>query len=212
MQTPSSRSPYSTRDIVRLLLPHMHGEAVDLGAGTAKYKDMILTAATSYTAFDGRPGPHIDVVGDMLALPFPDASFDTAICTQVMEHVREPWTMVQEIARILRPGGTCVLTTPFLMPYHADPYDFFRYTIEGGCSLFERAGMRIIEKRKYGNIFQVFSELWKFTFCNPYVHTHPGFLRRNLFRLIQWTCSLPRSMDQRTHIYANIAIVAQKPS
>ncbi len=49
---------------------------------------------------------------DGYATGFDDASFSAAVCSDVIEHVREPDTMLQELKRVLRPGGHLVLTTP----------------------------------------------------------------------------------------------------
>ena len=58
----------------------------------------------------------------------PDASFDAALCTEVLEHVRHPDNVVAELARVLVPGGHLCLTVPFVWPLHEEPFDFFRYT------------------------------------------------------------------------------------
>lgn len=196
-----------------MCLPHMRGVTLDLGAGSAKYREMIKQRASKYVTFDIAPGPNIDVVGDVHHLPFDDRSFDTVVCTQVMEHVKEPWLMVEEIARILTPGGRCILTAPFNVPYHADPFDYYRYTLEGGSHLFTRAGFEIIESLKYGGGTAVLEEALKFTFCNPYKHPHPSFLRRNAFRLLQLLLApFKKGAAQDAIIYANICIVAEKPT
>src|SRR5207244_2574644 len=46
------------------------------------------------------------------ALPFPDQSFDYLTSHEVIEHVEEPATALREFARVLRPGGICVIATP----------------------------------------------------------------------------------------------------
>lgn len=205
------RMPHYTRGIVQMSQKYIKGNTLDLGAGSAKYKNIIMQSAEKYTAFDMVEGPNIDVVGDVHELPFTDNEFDTIICTQVMEHVLNPWIMVEEIARVLKPNGKCILSTPFMMPFHADPWDYYRYTLEGGCHLFERSGMTIIDKAKYGGLNVVMAETFKFSFCNPYVHVNPGFIRRNIFRVVhKLLLSLSNSTNQKTAIYANIYIVAQK--
>lgn len=52
------------------------------------------------------------VCGDLLRLPFPDASFDAVLCTEVIEHTADPRTAVSELCRVLAPGGDLVLTVP----------------------------------------------------------------------------------------------------
>jgi ubiquinone/menaquinone biosynthesis C-methylase UbiE len=49
---------------------------------------------------------------DAEKLPFPDSHFDAAIATAIIEHVPHPDTFVQEIERVLKPGGVCIVTTP----------------------------------------------------------------------------------------------------
>ena len=48
----------------------------------------------------------------MNALPFPDKSFDTVICSEVFEHIPDHPTVIGELSRVLRSGGTLVLGTP----------------------------------------------------------------------------------------------------
>ena len=47
------------------------------------------------------------MTGDALNLQFDDNSFDTVICSNVYEHVQSPTKMIDEIFRVLTPGGTC---------------------------------------------------------------------------------------------------------
>jgi SAM-dependent methyltransferase len=203
----------TTKGIVKHCLHYVRGNTLDLGAGTAKYKEDLLSHVTNYTAFDMVAGPHIDMVGDVHATGLPSGSFDTILCTEVLEHIREPWRMVEEIARLLRPGGTCILTTPFLLPFHADPHDYFRYTLEGVTWLFERARLRIVESGPFGGIGIVLGEALKFSFCNPYVHKRPGFIRRNIFRVLyRLLCLLDRSPRKQSIFYSAVYVVAEKPA
>ena len=52
------------------------------------------------------------VVGDVLALPFPDGHFDVVVSTEVIEHTVDPSRAIAELTRVLRPGGTLVVTVP----------------------------------------------------------------------------------------------------
>ena len=45
-------------------------------------------------------------------LPFPDGSFDLAVCTETLEHVRDVQLLLSEVRRVLGPGGRLALTTP----------------------------------------------------------------------------------------------------
>ena len=99
-------------------------DILDVGAGGRRIAPNIKT-------LDFLPGPNVDFVGDIHAIPLPDASFDCVFCTGTLEHVRDPWTAVREIHRILRPGGLVHIDVPFMQAYHADPTDYWRFTIDG---------------------------------------------------------------------------------
>ena len=74
--------------------------------------------------------PHIDVFVDLneLPLPFDDSSADTLLLSDVLEHVMHPWELMEEVTRILRPGGVLLLNVPFYYPLHSIPYDYHRFT------------------------------------------------------------------------------------
>jgi SAM-dependent methyltransferase len=60
-------------------------------------------------------------------MPIASHAYDSALCAEVLEHV-DPERVVAEINRVLKPGGTVVLTMPFIPFIHADPDDYQRYT------------------------------------------------------------------------------------
>jgi SAM-dependent methyltransferase len=57
-----------------------------------------------------------------------DGAFDTALCTEVLEHISDPAAFLARAYRCLRPGGRLVLTVPFAARWHFIPYDYWRYT------------------------------------------------------------------------------------
>lgn len=57
------------------------------------------------------PRQHV-VEGDIEAMPFEDASFATVVCTEVLEHVPYPAKALDEIRRVLRPGGLLIGSVP----------------------------------------------------------------------------------------------------
>jgi SAM-dependent methyltransferase len=56
--------------------------------------------------------PATAVQGDAMALPFPDATFDRVIASEVLEHIPNDVGAMRELARVLRPGGTMAVTVP----------------------------------------------------------------------------------------------------
>ena len=49
-------------------------------------------------------------------------------CSQVLEHIKEPDKAINEIHRVLKKGGSCLLTTHMAAPIHGAPYDYYRFT------------------------------------------------------------------------------------
>jgi SAM-dependent methyltransferase len=123
-----------SRDALEALLrEHRSGEyTLDLGCGLGMYRELF----PNRVGFDIAPGPAVDVVGDAHALPFPDGTFDRILCTEVLEHLHTPHTAIAEMQRVLKPGGTLILTTPFVFPLHDAPHDYYRYTKYGLKHLF----------------------------------------------------------------------------
>jgi SAM-dependent methyltransferase len=106
------------------------GTLLDLGAGLQQFKE--LTSAFKTTAVDKDPYPGIDVIADITQpLPFPDESFSVALLSHTLEHVSEPYELLRECQRVLKPGGLLILAVPFMVLEHQGPYDFYRYTQHG---------------------------------------------------------------------------------
>lgn len=97
---------------------------LDVGAGGRRITPGIVT-------FDAMPGPDVDVVGDIHHMPIGSEAFDCVFCTGTLEHVRDPWQAIREIHRVLKPGGIVHIDVPFIQGYHADPTDYWRFTLDG---------------------------------------------------------------------------------
>ncbi len=69
-----------------------------------------------------------DIVGDAHNIPFGDDSFNTILCTEVLEHLKDPKKAIKEMKRVLKPGGRLILTTRFIFPIHTYEYDYYRFT------------------------------------------------------------------------------------
>lgn len=129
------------RDFIeRHVLGKRFGIVADVGAGKAPYKKNIQ--CEKYIAIDkedkGIGGIEIENIYEGIFLP--DSTADLVICTEVLEHVPVPQFLVDEMYRILKPGGTILLTTPMVWPLHEVPYDFFRYTRFGIRHLLQSSG------------------------------------------------------------------------
>jgi SAM-dependent methyltransferase len=96
----------------------------DIGAGGRRIVPDVVTV-------DAVAGPGVDLTGDIHDLPIPNGSFDCVFCTGTLEHVRDPAKAVEELRRILKPGGIVHIDVPFIQGYHPDPTDYWRFTIDG---------------------------------------------------------------------------------
>jgi SAM-dependent methyltransferase len=56
------------------------------------------------------------VVGDALKLPYPDESFDCVIASEILEHIPDDETLIAELVRVLKIGGTLAVTVPRWFP------------------------------------------------------------------------------------------------
>lgn len=110
------------------------GRTLDIGAQNGPYAAFF----PNRLALDIRRGPGVQVRGDAQALGLTSATFDVVLCTEVLEHLPEPQRAIDEIFRVLKPGGTLLLTTRFLFPIHDAPHDYFRFTKYGLRHLLRR--------------------------------------------------------------------------
>jgi SAM-dependent methyltransferase len=125
------------------------GELVlDAGAGEAPYRRLFAHAhyeTADFVAVKGKKYRQPDYVCDLAQIPVEDARFDHVILTQVLEHLPEPASVLAELNRVLKPGGTLWLTAPLFYAEHERPYDFYRYTRYGLRHLLESAGFAVRE-------------------------------------------------------------------
>jgi SAM-dependent methyltransferase len=130
---------------------------LDAGAGECRFRNALKNVR--YFGVDAAWGDEnwnysrIDVVGRIEYLPFPADKFDAVICTEVLEHVPEPQQVLDELYRILKPGGIICLTTPQGWGVHQEPYDYFRFTCYGLSYLFEKSGFKVIQIRPSSGYF-----------------------------------------------------------
>ena len=136
-----------------LMSAKCRGLVLDAGAGRGSWRNIVLANAAVYESLDVAPrGDHRPTwVGDVCDMPqVPDARFDTVVCHQVLEHVRRPWRALDELHRVLKPGGALIISVPHLNRRHELPHDYFRYTQEGLRSLLGDAGFVDTQVRHYG--------------------------------------------------------------
>lgn len=146
--------------------PALSGRMLDVGCGERPYADCFpaitryvgiehLGAVTNVNARLSDSVAHVaqlvDAFADGSALPFRDASFDSILATEVLEHVPDADLVAREMARVLRDEGKALVTVPFVGELHQTPYDFRRFTRFGIARVLEDAGFEVLELRSRGN-------------------------------------------------------------
>lgn len=106
----------------RAFCEHLVYKAQDFGQYTA---DVTEGFAAGLGGNDGYQYGALDYVGDIWNIDAPDSTFDAILCTEVFEHIPYPTETVREFARLLKAGGTLILTLPSNCLRHMDPYFFY---------------------------------------------------------------------------------------
>src|SRR5690606_10312656 len=102
----------------------------------------------------------IDVYYDGETLPFADDCFDSVFSSEVFEHVFNLPQIVDELYRVLKPGGRMLVTVPFVWDEHEIPYDFARYTSFGIRHILGEKGFVILEEYKTTNYVATIFQMW----------------------------------------------------
>jgi SAM-dependent methyltransferase len=153
------------RDL-RVLLPQVHGFALDVGCGAQPYRSLFGPQA-KYIGIDtveskahfGYELPGVCYFeGD--SWPIENSSVDLVLCTETLEHVPVPEALLQQAFRCLVSGGTILLTVPFAARWHFIPYDYWRFTPSGLERLLRRAGFIDIRVYARGNAATVACYKW----------------------------------------------------
>jgi SAM-dependent methyltransferase len=108
---------------------------LDIGGknGTAKQSPELRRLRGFCLDIQGSDG--VDVVGDAHALPFASESVDAARCVNVLAHCKDPWRVLAEVRRVLKPGGLLYLSDSFVFRTARDPVDYYRFSTAGLANL-----------------------------------------------------------------------------
>lgn len=191
---------------------YIKGDVLDIGAGSyPRYKN--LFKYKTYIGMDIAPGKDIDVVGKIEAIPLPESSFDSIVCTQVLGDVYEPSKAFKEIHRVLRPEGVVLITESLFDPLHDEPYDFWRFTEHSMRKLAEDSGFKIEILERRGGYHSVMAQL-KARYWIERLHAHKKWFSRIvsfIFKILgKWALMRDRKDTSRaksifTHGYILIA-------
>ncbi|MBI2837639.1 MAG: class I SAM-dependent methyltransferase [Acidobacteria bacterium] len=142
---------------------YISGRLIDIGCGEKPSESLWAPVVSEHIGVDHEGTCHdrskIDIFGSAYSIPVADASFDSAICTAVLEHLEEPELAIRECHRVLKPGGTAIYAVPFIWHLHEAPRDFFRFSKFGLEYLFTKVGFEIVELRALSGFWATFGQL-----------------------------------------------------
>ena len=104
-----------------------------------------LFSNKQYVGCDIRSGPGVDRILNLHNIELPDESVGTVIMLDVLEHVEFCRRAIEEIHRILKPGGMAIVVSVMYFPIHDYPSDYWRFTPEGFRSLLAPFSNSIVE-------------------------------------------------------------------
>lgn len=135
---------------------------LDYGCGNKPYKTLFSRKFKTYTGADLVGNPDADLLIDSEGkVQCADNSFDCVLSSQVLEHVTSPQRYLAEARRVLRPGGSLILSTHGIWPYHPDPTDFWRWTIDGLQEEIKRSGFDIVDVQGVLGLESAALQLWQ---------------------------------------------------
>lgn len=141
---------------------------LDAGAGECQYKkhcSHLKYVSQDFGKYDGkgdnlgiqtgtRDSSKINIVSDITNIPVKSSSFDNVLCIEVFEHIPRPLDAIAELSRVLKKGGTLILTAPFSSLTHYSPYYFYSgFSLNFYKENLPRYGFKIKEVYTYGNYF-----------------------------------------------------------
>ena len=141
-----------------------NGSLIDIGCGQKPHRDL-FSGVETYHGIDfvtysknkdySTGGPDFEFGADYKTnwrLPFGDCSYDHAAAFEVLEHHPETRFALQEMARVVKPGGYVFLSWPFLFALHEEPHDYYRITHHAMERLAVDVGLKRVGVWKTGGL------------------------------------------------------------
>lgn len=141
---------------------------LDIGSfdkgGNYNYGIILNEDNWTYHGLDLQPGNNIDIVVEN---PYDwqdeieDETYDLVISGQAFEHIEFFWLTLEQVKRVLKPGGMFFLIVPSTGPVHKNPYDCYRFNENAMKAMAKYINLKVIE---YGTNFDKISDPWYDTF------------------------------------------------
>ena len=159
------------KNIKKYAEKYLVGKLIDIGCGTKQYKELLSPFVDEHVGVDYSETLHglenVDIVATAYNIPVDESSYDSVLCTEVIEHLEEPELAFNEFLRILKPGGYALITNPFIWHLHEEPRDFYRYSKHGLRYLATKVGFEVVEIEPVGGFWITFGQLFVY-----WLHTY----------------------------------------
>jgi len=145
------------------LNPNDELKILDIGSfdkdGNYNYGLILNEKKWTYHGLDLRAGNNIDIVVEN---PYnwkevEDESYDLIVTGQAFEHIEYFWLTLEEVKRVLKPGGLFFIIVPSTGPVHRNPYDCYRFNDDAMKAMAKYINFQVIE---YGTNFDEVSNPW----------------------------------------------------
>lgn len=156
------REVWRGKDLYRIVMNEacaaheLRGKVLDVGSGmkAASYHRFFRRAGGTEVipldlCFAGN-GKGVALDLEQNTLPYEKGSIDTILAFNIFEHLFRYDQLTEETKRVLKSGGRLIGATPFLVGYHADPHDYWRYTSEALRRVFSSHGFTDIHVKPLG--------------------------------------------------------------
>jgi len=183
---------------------------LDIGCGNQPYRAWF----PSVSYYVGCDVTSLNNLADLVAhadigVPLSDRTFDTILCTQVLEHLIDPCTLFSESHRILEDDGWLILSAPMYWPHHEEPHDYYRFTRHGLQFMLTKFGFRVVRVIQQGGAWRVTGQALALSIDRALPHRTYGIKAGTMLilnRLFAWLDKVNYQEGDTT----NFVVLAQK--
>jgi SAM-dependent methyltransferase len=154
----------SEKELLFFAKKYVSGRLIVIGCGTKPYRELFRPFVTEHIGVDHESTMHnsdnIDLFGSAYCLPVGDKTFDSALCTAVLEHLEEPELSLRECYRVLKSNGIAIYMVPFIWHLHEEPRDFYRFSKYGLDYLFRKTNFEILEIKAMSGFWITFTQMF----------------------------------------------------
>lgn len=139
--------------------------ALDVGCGSQPFRNDLEGLGYCYVGLDTEQNSegtvdHIGPIDGVLPASLCDGPvFDLVLCTEVLEHVSDWPSAFHNLAVLLAPGGTLIITCPFFYPLHEQPIDYWRPTAHAMRLFGSAVGLTVVSANQAGDPWDVLGTL-----------------------------------------------------